>query len=282
MINDIKKLKTIDHKTKRNIELEEEELEFLYMINRYLDYENRQRKGYNKRNSILSRRDIKEDLARVLNCNKENIALSLDDFKKEDIYGFFGNATMHGETVPDEFRHLKLVVGSINFPDLIDASGLENLKVVTLMFSAEKLEKSFGLSGLEYVYMLMLPNLKEAINLYNLRRIGLEVNLINLKNSKGLENLEGIEGMAYFNSLEKADSLRKLKHFGHGNFFSLKSTKGLENLRGLDSANFLSLEDSSLLEKAFSDGYSLSKGDINRCAIFVRKNENSNDKILRR
>ena len=220
-VNDMKLLTEIDKKVNNNIELNKEELSFLYEVNSEIEGF-----GYSKDpriNEIKDRRNNKKDLAFVFSCKEENIGTKLSDFESNDIICFYGDLKFTGANLTDNFRNLQYIIGDAYFNNLISARGLEKLQNIGGDGNFRSLTNSEGLE--------------------NLQNIDGDAVFLILTSAKGLENLQNISKNAYFNSLTSAKGLNNLQNIGgNGNFKSLTSAEGLENLQNIDGdAEFYNL-----------------------------------------
>ena len=212
-VNDMKLLTEIDNKVNKNIELNKEDLRFLYEIDSKIEgfgYDNDPRIK-----EIRDKRNNKKDLAFVFGCKEENIGTKLSDFESNDIICFYGDLKFTGANLTDNFRNLQYIIGDAYFNNLISARGLEKLQNIGGDGNFRSLTNSEGLE--------------------NLQNIDGDVVFLILTSAKGLENLQNISKNAYFNSLTSAKGLNNLQNIGgNGNFKSLTSAEGLENLQNID------------------------------------------------
>ena len=220
-VNDMKLLTEIDNKVNKNIELNKEDLRFLYEVDSKIEGF-----GYSKDpriNEIKDRRNNKKDLAFVFGCKEENIGTKLSDFESNDIICFYGDLKFTGANLTDNFRNLQYIIGDAYFNNLISARGLEKLQNIGGDGNFRSLTNSEGLE--------------------NLQNIDGDAVFLILTSAKDLENLQNISKNAYFNSLTSAKGLNNLQNIGgNGNFKSLTSAEGLENLQNIDGdAEFYNL-----------------------------------------
>ena len=220
-VNDMKLLTEIDNKVNKNIELNKEDLRFLYEIDSKIEgfgYDNDPRIK-----EIRDKRNNKKDLAFVFGCKEENIGTKLSDFESNDIICFYGDLKFTGANLTDNFRNLQYIIGDAYFNNLISARGLEKLQNIGGDGNFRSLTNSEGLE--------------------NLQNIDGDAVFLILTSAKGLENLQNISKNAYFNSLTSAKGLNNLQNIGgNGNFKSLTSAEGLENLQNIDGdAEFYNL-----------------------------------------
>ena len=233
-VNDMKLLTEIDNKVNKNIELNKEDLRFLYEIDSKIEgfgYDNDPRIK-----EIRDKRNNKKDLAFVFGCKEENIGTKLSDFESNDIICFYGDLKFTGANLTDNFRNLQYIIGDASFDNLTSAKGLENLQSIGR-------DASFW-------------HLTSAEGLENLQSIGGSACFYKLSSAEGLERLQNISKNAYFNSLTSAKGLNNLQNIGgNGNFKSLTSAEGLENLQNIDGdASFWHLTSAEGLENLQSIG----------------------------
>ena len=227
----LKKLTEITEKDKKGIDLSREDLIFLYEINvpikTYTIYDDP------RINQIISKRNIKKDLARIFNCKPKNICTKQEKLtKNNNYYVYYGD--IHYEN--EEIEIPPIVIGNIYLGDHKEVKGLENLELVT-----------GNLRGDELLSSKNFQKLKQVVGSLELTR---------LKDSKGLENLEKVGRTLNIYSLEDLTGLRSLKETGNLNIHSAISAKGLESLsmvRGnLDISSMIDisgLENLKLVEK---------------------------------
>ncbi len=243
-VHDMKLLTKIDKKVKENKELNKNELKFLYEIGSKI-----QGFGYEEDpriEEIKSKRDIKEDLSIIFDCRKDQVGTRIEDFNTNDIVVYALGIVCYEEKVPNQFKHLKAIIGNADFHLLKDARGLNNLKYIGYLAVFESLEDAKGLESLEYIGLSVRFNsLKDARGLNSLQYIGGDAFFNSLKDAQGLNNLKYIGWNAYFKSLKTAQGLNKLEYIGgFANFPLLKNAEGLERLENIkDDAYFNSLKD---------------------------------------
>ena len=167
-VHDMKELTKIEKNVNENKELSLKELEFLYEINKKIEYF-----GYQKSpriEAIKQKRNQRKDLARIFHCKEENIGLTIEDFDKNNIIVFYGSLKLDRETVPTSFRNLRCICGFANFDRLISAIGLENLQIVLGSISIDQLSTTEGLENLRFVSQnVYARKLKKSGNLSNLQ-----------------------------------------------------------------------------------------------------------------
>lgn len=254
-IHDAKLLSIIDEKDKSQIPLAKEELIFLYEIDKEINYF-----GYEKDPRIAeikSRRDCKQDIATIYDCEKENVATSISDFDTGKISIFFGYLNYEGNELPETFRKLRGVIGTAHFPNLLSAINLSSLEWTKDSLYISKVVKSDGLGNLNYVGgSLFADSLVEALCLSNLEYIGGRAGFKNLVMSTGLGKLRYIGGGASFINLISASDMGNLESIGYNRrgqdtflrekamFHNLTKADGLGKLKAIYIlSEFPSLED---------------------------------------
>ena len=240
-VNDMKLLTEIDNKVNSNIELNVDELKFLYEIDYKID-------GFGyatdpRIKEIKDKRNPKKDLAIIFNCKEENIGTKLSDFENNQIIYFYGDLKYDKETVTSNFKELRCIIGSAIFRSLISAKGLENLQSIGMHADFKKLVSAKGLEKLQSIGSdANFPSLTSAKGLEKLQSIGGSAIFSSLISAKGLNNLQSITEIAWFESLTSAEGLEKLQSIGEdADFDSLISTDGLDSLEtvnGEDATKF--------------------------------------------
>ena len=220
-IEDQRKLAEIYIKHLNNKELTEEDLRFVYEIDKKI-----KSFGYSRDpriEEILRRRNKKKDLSFVFGVSEDRISLTEEEALK-------GNIIFHYDTL--DLSSLKSLKG-LKLPRKIGG----NLILFSLK-SAEGLELPEEIGG-----SLYLRSLKSAKGLKLPRKIGGDLYLDHLKSAEGLELPEEIRGSLYLDSLTSLKGLKLPRKIG-GNLilFSLKSAEGLElpqEIRGIIYLNSL-------------------------------------------
>ena len=241
-VNDMKLLTEIDNKVNKNIELNKEDLRFLYEIDSKIEGF-----GYCKDSrikEIIDKRNNKKDLTIVFNCKDENIGTKLSDFDKNEIICFYGDLEYYDETLTDNFKGLRCITGTAYLKKLISAKGLENLQSIGGDASFDNLTSAKGLENLQSMGRdASFWHLTSAEGLENLQSIGRDAWFWHLTSAEGLENLQTIGRDAYFDNLTSAKGLKKLQSIGgSASFDYLINAEGLENLQSIGrKANFNNL-----------------------------------------
>jgi hypothetical protein len=251
----MKKLAEIYLKHLQEEELTKEDLRFIYEIDEKIEgfgYEEDPRIK-----KIITKRDIKEDLAKVFDCYKDQISLTEEEALKGDIKFHYGNLYLRRFTLAQElkFKGLKLprkIRGELDLGGLTSAEDL-NLP--------EEIGRGLYLSGLTSAEGLKLPKkIRGFLDLHNLtsaeglklpEEIGGGLYLRGLTSAEGLKLPEEIGGELDLRGLTSAEGLKLPKKIGGSLYLSgLTSAKGLQlpekigrdlDLRGLTSAEGLKL-----------------------------------------
>ena len=204
-VRDMNLLTEIYNENKINSELNINDLRFLYEIDNKIE-------GFGYKNDprikeILSNRDKKEDLAKILNCSIEQISLTEEEAIEGDKIYHYGNLDLRDLRSGDGIKLPTIVSG------YLDLSGLTSAKGLTL---PNKVGGDLDLHFLASTEGLILPD-----------EIGGQLDLTNLTNAEGLifpENLEYLN----LRSIESAKGLRLPKKIMETlNLSGLTSTEGL-------------------------------------------------------
>ena len=240
-VNDMKLLTEIDNKVNKNIELNKEDLRFLYEIDSKIEGF-----GYSKDSrikEIIDKRNNKKDLTIVFNCKDENIGTKLSDFDKNEIICFYGDLEYYDETLTDNFKGLRCITGTAYFKNLISAKGLENLQSIGRDASFWHLTSAEGLENLQSIGRdAWFWHLTSAEGLENLQTIGRDAYFDNLTSAKGLKKLQSICGSASFDYLINAEGLENLQSIGRKAYFnnltSIIELKSLKTVNGENATKF--------------------------------------------
>ena len=250
-INDSKMITYIYTKYEHNKELTKEDLKFIYEVDRKIEGF-----GYQKDpriEEIKLGRDKRKDLAKMYDCQEEEIGLNEADFIKAN----------------EKRIRLKYYIGDLDLSDLKSANGLLLPEIVNGYLDLSGLKSAEGLELSEKVETLNLCNLKNAEDLELPKEVefldlsslesakGLKlpekVGILGLNNLKNAEGLELPERVKYLDlsSLESTKGLKLPEKVGNLSLFNLKSAKDLKlpkelkvlDLRSLESAEGLELPD---------------------------------------
>jgi len=143
---DMKQLTEINKKVKANQELTKEDLIFLYEINEKI-----QGFGYQEDlriEEIRKTRDLKQDLANIFNCSKNQISTTKEEALKGDIKYHYGSLYLEGLTSAKDLKLPESIGGNL------DLSGLTSAKDLKL---PESIGGYLDLRGLTSAKDLKLP-----------------------------------------------------------------------------------------------------------------------------
>lgn len=260
-----KMLTDIEQKNLKGIPLEKEEISFLYALELGI-------KGFgyyaNKRiDEIRARRDIKQDIATLLNCKRENVATSISDFDDNNIIVYYGNLEYHGERLLDTFKNLMVILGCASFDNIESAENLQSLTYVKGYLCLPKVKYSKGLENLQQVGGLECGSMIEATGFCNLISINGSAGLKKLRSAIGFENLKFIAGTADFRNLPSAIGFCNLESIGYKSRYqddgpfkrgvrcdSLVSADGFDKLRVIYvCSNFKKMIDATAFGKCLEE-----------------------------
>ena len=205
-VNDMKKLTDIYNEYK-NIRLTIEELRFLYEVDEQIEgfgYEEDPRIE-----EILEGRNIKEDLAKVLNCNQEQISDDPNDVLagKEIIY-FYDDLNLSNLINAKGLKLPQYIKGSLNLSRIKNAKGLILPKSIGGALDLSNLLSAEGLILPQTVGGdLSLKNLTDAEGLIFPETIGRDLYLNRLANAKGLKLPRHIKGSLCMDKLTDAEGV---------------------------------------------------------------------------
>ncbi len=254
---DMQLLTIIDNKVKQRYELTLEELRFLYEIDSQIEGF-----GYRKDpriEKIKSKRNIKQDLVKIFNCNEDEI--SIGKITEENFEQTNGKKIHYGD-----FKLFSLMnAESLTFPQHVGGDlNLENLTSAKSLTLPESIGGDLILMSLTSADGLTLPksiggnlvlmSLTSADNLMFPENIGGDLNLSGLFSTEGATFPQNIGGNLKLWNLTKADGLTFPKIIGGDlNLENLTSAKNLTlpqsiggnlNLLDLTSAENLTLPES--------------------------------------
>ncbi len=188
---DMRRLTQIERKQNQGEELSKEDLRFLYEFDDKI-----QGFGYEEDpriKEIQEKRNIRKDLAFVLEYQEEEISLTQEEALKGGIKYHYGDLKLSGLTSAEGLELPDSIGGSLNLSDLTSAEGL-------------KLPDSIGgdlyLSGLTSAEGLKLPD-----------SIGGYLKLSGLTSAEGLELPDSIEGFLYLSGLTQAEKEKISKKY---------------------------------------------------------------------
>ena len=207
--HDMKLLTLIDKKVNNNIELNVDELKFLYEINSKIEGF-----GYRKDpriEEIKSKRNCRKDYAYLFNIKEEEVALSQEEWKKSpDKFKVLNdNLDLSHYNNLDNIVLPKYISGNLNLSSLSNANGIVFPQQVGGDLELNKLTNAEG---------LVLPE-----------SIGGEISLDSITNVEGLVLPESIGGDIYLGALTNARGLVLPKSIGGR--IALSSLRTTEDLK---------------------------------------------------
>jgi hypothetical protein len=261
---DMKTLTKIEKRVKKGFNLSKEELRFLYEIDDEIECFGWQDDP--RIEEIREKRDMREDLAFIFECSKEEISLNKEEALSGGIRLHYGDLNLRKVKSAKGLELPKEIIGRLCLGFLKSAEGLK---------LPEKVE-SLELSSLESAEGLKLPEKAEIIRLNSLKSAeGLELpeNLINI-NLSSLESAEGLKlpgkvESLDLNSLKSIEGLELPEKIKSLDLSSLKSAKeGLELPEKMEEVFLSSLESAEGLKlpkelgSVFLDDYGYTVLDI--------------------
>ena len=212
-INDSKNLTRIYEKYEQKIELNVDELKFIYETEGKIS-----RFGYRidpRITIIKDSRNIIDDYSKMYNVSKDEIATSQRQYL-------------------DNSSKYKILIGDLNLPKVTNAEG--QLPIITGDLDLSGLKKTEGLKLPQNIDEdLDLRSLKSASGLILPKSIGRSLDLSGLTSAKELKLPQNISWNLYLSSLTSAKDL-KLPQTINGNLLlnSLTSTEGLKLPQNID------------------------------------------------
>ena len=173
LVFDAKKSKIINEKINNNIELNREELIYLYEIKRRISYFGRI--SNIDVSSIKEKRDIYRDLSDIFMIDKKSIGTNPSDLQNPYLKCYYGDI-IDKETISiKDFYIPEIVVGSIVLPNIKNSKPFSNLEYVCGRVGLYNLDDTSHLDNLKFVrdYIALgdnfdfsyLQNLDEESNL---------------------------------------------------------------------------------------------------------------------
>ena len=240
-VKDMEMLTYIYTKHQNKGELAKSDLRFLYEIDDEITGF-----GYKKDpriEEILNDRNVKKDLAFVLNCKEENISLTEEEALSGNIIYHYGNLNLRGLISAEGLKLPDRIGGYLDLRNLISAEGLK---------LPDKVGGDLILWSLTSAEGLKLPD-----------KVGGHLDLRRLTSAEGLKLPDKIEGDLYLSSLISAEGLKLPNQIGGALIlFSLTSAKGLKlpteiggtiHLESLESLDGLDLSSSLISQMEFSN-----------------------------
>lgn len=248
--HDMKLLTLIDKKVNNNIELNVDELKFLYEINSKIEGF-----GYRKDpriEEIKGKRNYRKDYAYLFNIKEEEVALSQEEWEKSpDKFKVLNdNLDLSHYNNLDNIVLPKYISGNLNLSSLSNANGivfpqqvggdleLNKLTNAEGLVLPESIGGSILLFSIANAKGLVLPksigddiildSITNAEGLVLPKSIGGEISLDSITNVEGLVLPESIGGDIYLNSLTSAEGLVLPKYVGRNiGLYSLTNAEGL-------------------------------------------------------
>ena len=263
---------SIKNKSENNILLSKEELIYLYNL-----YNQNKFNNYEKCliGTILSNRDLYQDLAYIFDCSVDEITDNSDEVAKNPnkyvvlLNNFYSDYRYNKN---NKYR-LKYIYGYLDCHfNYGNTDMFSSLEIVGSYVNIDNNKKNLNLNKLKYVGgEFYIVDLTESNSLTNLEYIGGNADFANLTEVTGLKNLSVVLGYAGFDGIKNADGLNNLKYIGgDAAFLSLKDAQGLENLRYIGKdAKFNSLSESTGLNKLqIIGGYALFNELIDASSLY--------------
>ena len=227
-INDSKMLTYVYTKYEHKKELTKEDLRFIYEIDRKIEGF-----GYEKDPRILEiskNRNMRQDLAKVFDCDEEEIGLTLEDLKKENkLKVFIGDLDLRSLESAEGLKLPETVNGYLNLSGLKSAEGLKLPETVNGFLDLNGLKSAEGLKLPKTVKSLELSGLKSAEGLKLPETMNGYLNLSGLKSAEGLKLPETVNGYLSLSGLKSAEGLKLPETVGDSlDLSGLKSAEGLK------------------------------------------------------
>jgi hypothetical protein len=245
---DMQKLTIIDNKSKNGIELNIDELRFLYELDNEIDGF-----GYQKDPRIEEIKNVRnkyQDVAKIFNCKEEEIGIEISDLGKPNLKYFFGNVDSYdlydaeSLILPEEVNGNldlesiesakdlvlpKTVNGNLNLNSLTSAEGLKLPKIVNGYLCLGGLTSAKGLVLPETVNGgLYLKNITSAKDLVLPETVNGNLDLGGLTSAEGLKLPKIVNGYLCLGGLTSAEGLVLPEEVnGNLNLGGLTSAEGL-------------------------------------------------------
>ena len=189
---DMAYLTDINRKIEEGQELSNEEIRFLYELDRKIESPGYQQDP--RIQEILNERDPKQDLPQLFNCREDQISLAEEDALSGDIIYHYGNLNLNNLTSAEGLQLPEHVGGYLYLDGLTSAEGLQ-------------LPEHVG-GGLD------LDNLTSAEGLQLPEHVGGDLHLNRLTSAEGLQLPEHVGGHLYLGKLTSAEGLQLPEHVG--------------------------------------------------------------------
>ena len=226
--NDMKLLTLIDKKVNNNIELNVDELKFLYEIDSKITGF-----GYRKDpriEEIKRKRNERRDYSLIYNVKEEEVALSIQEWlnNPEKFKALPGSIDSLYLTSAEGLVLPQLVGGNIELRSLASAEGLVLPKSIGGDIDLRSLASAEGLVLPQHVRGINLSSLTSAEDLVLPQLVGGDIDLRSLASAEGLVLPESIGGSIDLRSLTSAEGLVLPKSIGGKIYLnSLTSAEGL-------------------------------------------------------
>ena len=277
-VEDMKRMTRIDKQVKAGEDLTQEDLWFLYEIDRRIEGF-----GFKKDpriEEILSKRNLRKDLACIFNCSEHQISLTKEEALRGDIKYHHGRLDVNHLIEVKDLVLPERIWGDLTLGRLTTASGLifpkniggslimNNLTEIKDSVFPENIQGSLRLNGLTRAKDLVLPEnvggdvtldyLESAKGLVFPKSIGRDLQLNGLKNAKDLILPESIGRNLELNGLRSAKGLvipdGVVKEAL--SLSNLRSTKGLNLPKGVKHVyigKYISNEELFKLRRQYPD-----------------------------
>ena len=227
-VRDMQMMTYVYMKWQNNGELSKDDLRFLYEIDKpIIGF------GYQKDpriEEIQKKRNVKKDLATILNCNEKQISINKKEALSEGIIYHYGDLNLDNLKSTKTLELPKHLGGSLDLKNLTIAEGLELPEYIGGDLNLASLTTTEGLKLPKHLGgSLDLKNLTIAEGLELPEYIGGDLNLASLTTTEGLKLPKHLGGSLDLSSLTTTEGLELPKHLSRSLFLSsLTTTKGLE------------------------------------------------------
>ena len=261
--HDMKLLTLIDKKVNNNIELNLDELKFLYELNNKIEgfgYEKDPRIG-----EIKSKRNKRRDYSLIFNVKEEEVTLSHEEWlnNPEKFKALSGNIYLRPLTSADGLVLPQYVGGNIDLSYLASAEGLVLPQYVGGSIVLDSLTSAEGLALPQHVGRdIVLYSLTSAEGLVLPQHVGGYIDLSHLTNADGLVLPQYVGSSINLSSLTSADGLVFPQYVGYDiDLRSLTSADGLvlpQHVGGDIELNSLASADGLVLPQYVGSSINLS------------------------
>ena len=259
--HDMKLLTLIDKKVNNNIELNVDELKFLYEIDSKITGF-----GYRKDpriEEIKRKRNERRDYSLIYNVKEEEVALSIQEWlnNPEKFKALPGSIDSLYLTSAEGLVLPQLVGGNIELRSLASAEGLVLPKSIGGDIDLRSLASAEGLVLPQHVRGINLSSLTSAEDLVLPQLVGGDIDLRSLASAEGLVLPESIGGSIDLRSLTSAEGLVLPKSIGGSiDLRSLTSAEGLvlpKSIGGKIYLNSLTSAEGLVLPESIGDDIDL-------------------------